>query len=113
MINKLIKFFINLFLGIELKRRFRHGALVYHTESHLFYLVEGLNGGKGYFVDQFGFITPVDYQVVKDQFIPVKTVWDSERLVEYEVKGVDMKHYTVHLDGNGWHSLEDLNEGAF
>lgn len=111
--KKLINFFINLLLSVELKRRFRHGVLVYHTESHLFYLVEGLSSGKGYFIDQFGLITPVDYKIIKNQFIPVKTVWDSERMVEYQVGGVDMKHYTVQLEGNGWHSLEDLNEGAF
>lgn len=113
MFRKLINAIKNFFLKRKLQKQYRVGTLVYQPETLMYFIVEAYASGLVMLTDEYRMITAIDYIKLRDNFIPVKSVVCPENSIEYRINNVDTVNYTIELDGHGYYTLQDLNEGNF
>jgi hypothetical protein len=113
MFKKLIDKIKLFFFKRKLKKEFRIGDLVYQPETLMYYIVEAYVDNLIMLVDEYRIVVPVELQKVKPNYVSVKSVKCPENLIEYSVNHIDTINYTIELDGRGFVTLQDLNEGNF
>lgn|SRR5574343_1820565 len=113
MFKKLIDKIKLFFLKRKIKKQYRVGTLIYQPETLMYYIAEAYVENLLMLVDEYKMVVPVELNKVAGNYIPVASVKCPENLIEYSVNHIDTIHYTIELDGRGFVTLQDLNEGNF
>lgn len=113
MFTKLINMIKLLFLARKIKKQYRMGTLVFQPETLMYFIVSGYDKQYCYLQDEYKMLTPVRYVDLTKYYMTAQDVTCPELITKFKILQIDEKSGTILLEGRGFVTLQDLNEGNF